>query len=178
MKKCVYLFALSFAYLVIANPAFAHLAEIGGVGSEIEFSDFTGQQFEHPDADPFKGWAFVYVKNTSQVAWGDFHFEIYQYDTSDISNVDFIVDSPFEPVSTQSLSNVIVDNDVVGATLDLEFYNDPVYPGEVATFQLYTDNTTDQGNFGLLIYPSIVPEPATIVLLSLGGAALLRKRRK
>jgi hypothetical protein len=178
MKRGLFILAFSFVYF-ICGSAFGHLLEIGDYNSSTPFElvDWTEQQFEHQDEDPFKGWAFVYVKNTSQTAWGDFHFEIYDYDDADISNVHFIVDSPYQPVSSQTGLSWLVNNDVVGATLDLYFYSDPVLPNEIATFQVYTDNTTDEVNFGLQIHPTEVPEPASLLLFGLGGFALFRKRK-
>jgi hypothetical protein len=136
------------------------------------------QTSEHEDADPFKGWANITVTNTGTEAWGDFHFLLFQV-TNPIDNVDFIVDSPYQPTSSQSGLSWDVDNDVVGATLDLFFYSDPVLPSEVATFRIYTDNTTDQVSFfGMAFYPTPVPEPGTFALLAAGliGLAAFRKR--
>ncbi len=178
VRKFVAILTVFLVY-VMCGSAFGHLAEIGDYNSSTPFEliDWTTQQFEHPDADPFKGWAFVYVKNTSDDPWGDFHFEIYDYDGVDISNVHFIIDSPYQPTSTQTGLSWVVDNDAVGATIDLYFYSDPVLSGEIATFQVYTDNTTDEINFGLQIHPTEVPEPASLLLFGLGGFALLRKRK-
>lgn len=140
------------------------------------FDDFTGQQYTHEDEDPFKGYINVNVTNNTGMDWGDFHFEIVDVGW-DVSLVDFIVTSPYEPTSSQSPLSWIVDNEAVGATLDLEFYCDPVLAGESAWFSVYTDNTVTKNFFGILIYPTVVPEPATIGLLGLGALALLRKRK-
>lgn len=170
-------------FVLAAAPAvFADDAYIGSPGSEVEFVDWTGQGFNHPDQTPYKGWAFVYVKNTSQNPWGDFHFKVFSYDGSDVSQVDFKDASMggFNPTSTQSGTTWTINNNVVGAEMSLYFYGDPVLPGQTAAFQVYTDNTATQVNFGLMIWPSPVPEPSSLAALTgmFGIAGLAWRRRR
>jgi hypothetical protein len=129
----------------------------------------------------YKGLADVTVTNTGDEAWGDFHFEFYDpLGGQDISNLSFFdtAGGGVDPTSTQSGLTWTINNTVVGATIDLFFYSDPVLPSGTANFTVYTDNTTDTLPwFGMQIYATPVPEPATIALLALGGIALMRKRR-
>jgi len=137
-----------------------------------------GQTVTHQDDVPFKGWVHLDVTNTGTEPWGDFHFEFVDVGW-DVSNISFIVDPPYEPNSTQSPLSWAVDNDVVPARLDLFFYTDPVLPSASASFTIYTDNTVDQVPFfGLLFYPTPIPEPASAALLSLGLVTCLRARRR
>ncbi|MCC7146600.1 MAG: PEP-CTERM sorting domain-containing protein [Phycisphaeraceae bacterium] len=147
-------------------------------------TDFAGlgpsvvQQFEHMDGEPFKGYVTVNLTNTGSAAWGDFHFEIFGIPGfPSVANVSFVVDSPYEPTSSQSGLTWAVDNVVVGATLDLFFYSDPVLPGESASFMVYTDNADHVPFFGVAIYPTPIPEPATLALMGLGGLFISRRRR-
>jgi len=160
----------------VAGVASADDAYIGNV-TPVEFADVGSgalQEFVHNDADPWKGFAYVTVKNTSTQDWGDFHFQI-----SGANDVYFIVTTPYEPVSTQTPLTWSVNNPGdAPATLDLYFYNDPVLPGQIATFTIYTDNTANQNAFfGLCMYPTAVPEPAVLVLLGF-GALFVRPMRK
>jgi hypothetical protein len=103
------------------------------------------QTSDHQEAEPFKGWANITVLNTGTEAWGDFHFEIFETSGGSVENVDFIVATPYEPFSpTRPTLTWTVDNNAVGATLDLFFYDNPVEVDEWASFHIYTDNTTDQ----------------------------------
>ena len=174
MMKKLSAFLFCFSLLLFTSSVFAD-----DVNLTFDM-ELTGppKAFDHEEAEPFKGWANITVTNTGTEAWGDFHFEIYEVvGFGTVENVDFIVDIPNQPVSSQSGLTWTVDNVAVGATLDLFFYSDPVLPNETATFNVYTDNTTDQLSFfGLMVHPTPVPEPATIILLSLGG--LLLRRRK
>ena len=155
-------------------------AHDGSIAFDISLDD-TPYLWEHEDFSPFKGFASVTVTNTGTEVWGDFHFGFYDpLGNQDISSLAFFdaAGGGVDPTSSQSGLTWAINNNAVGATLDLYFYSDPVGVGEQATFTVYTDNTTDQLPwFGLMIYPTPVPEPATIALLALGGFALRRKRR-
>lgn len=184
MKSSIVLAAIAMSLVAICvGPALADDAYIGSLTTPVEFGSLTSQGFNHEDGPGWKGWAFVFVKNTSQQAWGDFHFKIFSYDGSDVSAVDFRDASMggFNPISTQTLGSYTIDNNVVGAEMSLYFYGDPVLPGQVAQFQVWTDNTTTMGNFGLMIYPSPVPEPSSLLALSgslLGLAGLAWRKRR
>jgi hypothetical protein len=164
---------------VAASPARAHDAFI-----VTDFSDFTAQEYEHTDAAPFKGVVDVTVTNTGTVAWADFHFEIFEVPGwGSVENVDFVTEiiglDDYRPRKDDALVNFVVDNDAVGATLDLYFAGDLVLPGETVNFKVYTDNTTDSVPlFGLIIYPTPIPEPATMALVGLGALALLAWRKR
>lgn len=174
------------------GPALADDVTIGTTGSPIELNGLSASYgAEHADAAPFKGWAFVTVKNTGNEAWGDFHFKVFAYPggSNDISQVSFLDASMqdslgasgYNPISTQSSTTWTIDNNVVGAELSLYFYSDPVAPGEIATFSVYTDNTASHANFGLMMWPSpAVPEPGSLLALTtglVGLAGFMRKRR-
>ena len=136
--------------------------------------------YEHNDADPFGGWINVSVTNTGTESWGDFHFELFEVPSHpmDISNIDFVVDPPYEPTSSQSPLTWAVDNMAYGATIDLFYYFDEVLPGETAQFSVYTDNQDHVTWFGVAFYPTPVPEPATLALLGLGVVAIASRYRR
>jgi len=186
MKRALSICALSCflaAMSSLATPASAHDGYIN-----LEFDD-TGAvvainsiHVEPANNDPcqHKGWAIFTLKNTSKTkAWGDMHFAI----TGDtVSNVDWVIAAPYQPTYVvggvgRTIDTVVVNNSLPNATLDLYFYNNPLAPGATATFSVYTDNTTDMEEwFGLSVYPTPMPEPATLAMLSLGGLLFIRKR--
>lgn len=136
---------------------------------------WAGEQLGHNDDDPWKGLGTLTVTNTMAESWGDFHFQVIDF----LANVIF-VDNPV----------YVKMKDSVGAAysgytyslngtqqLDFYFYGNPVLPGETVSFQFYTDNTANKHTwFGLLAYPTPVPEPMTLSLLGLGAFALIRKK--
>ncbi len=100
------------------------------------------------------------VRNTGTAPWGDFHFGIFDpMGGQNIANVDFLDASMGgeDPTSSQSGLTWVINNVVVGATIDLYFCTDPVMPGETAVFTVFFVNP-DQVTFpGMLFYPTPVP---------------------
>ena len=173
------------AALVFVAPALADDAPIGSQSNPISFSG-TGigvaQTVDHTDAEPWKGYATFYVYNSSNVAWGDFHVQLVSIGQS-VENVDFVTGGIYNPTSSQGAMTVNINNaPATGATMDL-YYANHVNPGQLAWFTVYTDNTADHVNFGLMFWPTpaAVPEPSSILVVSsglLGLAGLARRRRR
>ena len=174
--RAIFAIVCGCAALLMASTAQAHDAFI--ITSFAD--DMAAQQWEHADATPFKGWVNVTVTNTGSQPWGDFHFQIYDpIGTQDISNVSFLDSTTTPPGPNPTSSQVpftwTIDNVSIGAKMDLYFYSAPVLPTQTATFSVWTDNPDYLSFFGVMLYPTPVPEPASLVLL--GFAALLIRRR-
>lgn len=163
------------ALLLAAVPAtaddFSLTLDFDDVGPAAAYTE------EHQDEEPWAGWLRLTVTNTGTEPWGDFHFQIFEVPGfGAVDNVDWITDPPYEPYSTQSSLTWDVDNASVGATIDLYFYDDPVLPNETAEFHVYNVNPDQLSFFGTSLYPTPLPEPATLALLGLGALALVRRR--
>jgi hypothetical protein len=177
LLACLCLFGL----LAWALPALAD--DVAITTSFDALGEANAQEYQHNDADPFKGWVDLTVTNTGTDPWGDFHFEIFQVPFGDpVGNVDFITTivgpDDYRPTKDGNLVDFAVDNVTVGATLDLFFYDDPVLPTQTVNFKVYTTNPDHVSFFGLMVYPTPVPEPATMLLVGMGGLALLAWKRR
>ncbi|MFW6065197.1 MAG: PEP-CTERM sorting domain-containing protein [Planctomycetota bacterium] len=165
------------AMMLTTGVASAHDTDLGNVyfGGTGEDSAY---EVTHYDEDPWKGWISVSAVNQSDTAWGNFHFKIADVG-EDVSNVLWVIDDPYEPTTSMTLDAGFpqVDNSAYGGELDFELYGDPVAVGNSANFQVYTDNTTDEVDFGVMFYPTPIPEPATLAMLAFGGMAVTLRRR-
>ncbi len=200
MKNFTFVSAFLFCLLlfVLTSNAFADDGEWGDINTPLEvdwYGDFgidDTLELDHEDGgelgDEWMGWATIWVWNAcgEDEDWGDFHLKIKSCFGSDITNVDFsetvapklYIKTGYNWVEVIDL-DWEVDNEVVGATLDLKFYDDPIAVGQWAKIMVYTDNTSlpHAPWFRIGAYPTLVPEPTTIALLGLGAFALLRKRK-
>lgn len=154
--------------------------------------NYQSNAFVHNDQAPFKGVATIEVTNTGTQSWGDFHFQVFSLGTPGWSNpadVFFNISGSYYPTYSNSVGGPIIPLGSVvstpgsgsnGAMLDLYFNSNPVAPGQTAVFTVYTDNTQDQGLFGLIMYPSTVetPVPGAALLLGAGlaGIGVVRRR--
>ena len=136
------------------SATFSNMDEI----TESEIHDDLGL----PNEEAKGSATFTFTNSTSQ-AWGDFHFKI---------NSGTAI---FDPNETPLMDSVAFDSEDYqlsngNQNLDLYFYDNPVAVGDIVTFTIYTDNTEDQGFFGMCFQPSAVPIPSAVWLF---GSALL-----
>ncbi|MBM4104675.1 MAG: PEP-CTERM sorting domain-containing protein [Planctomycetes bacterium] len=174
MKKFV------FAALILLGVAGVSQADDASIAYPVMTLSDVFYWDHNPDLDPFKGFATVTVTNTGTDPWGDFHFQIYNGWGGNATSVLF-KDASLggqDPTSTQAGLTWLIGTTVGGySKLDLYFYNNPVNPGNTASFTVYTDNTSQKLSwFGMMIYPTPVPEPATMLLMGLGGVVFFRRK--
>ena len=123
--------------LVVSNPGWAHDAAYPGNLSILNVYDTV--EYVHADADDgygFKGSFTLTVTNNSSVAWGDFHFQIFQVDTNDYSQVYFTHDMVGFSGPSGSNFDYTISGDGMNPDkiLDFTFYDNTVAVGETATF--------------------------------------------
>jgi hypothetical protein len=167
LKYRLYVFLFVVAVFVMGSCAFAHDGSFYWT-----FNDLNQISEDHheplPDG-PFKGFAFVYVTNSTGIAWTDFHFAINNGPGVTIGS---------SPAPTSSLLNYTWNIGGAQNTLDYYFASNPVAPGSGVTFTFYTDNTANKNAlFGVCGYPT-VPEPTSLLVLSTGLMGLIGLARR
>ncbi len=177
-KSCflsLFVCAISILILGVAVPAQADIEYI-----DLTFTDLNQQIVENYDNDPWKGYISLTVTNNSGVAWGDFHFSLFDFGgySSQVTFVDGTCSwaktgtdcNPTKTPGSLDSWNKSTKN------MDLYYYSNPVYSGETVTFEVYTDNTANQQPFGVGFTPSVVPEPVSSTLFIIGAATMGYRR--
>jgi hypothetical protein len=166
------LFLLVLGIFLLAGPlsAWGHNETIE---DPFEFLDLLQQETPHDDTGlelwESKGSLTLTVTNSTDVAWGDFHFGI--------SSGDAIFD-PNETPTWDHGSGLYWGLSAGNTVLDLTFYLNPVAINDSVTFTVYTDNTSSGGLFGVCFYPTPVPIPSAVWLLGSALIGLIGFRRK
>jgi hypothetical protein len=131
------------------------VGEIAGVGPE------AAVQLVLTDSHGPRDLCTVTVTNSGTLPWGDFHFGVFDPTggSQNISNIDFLDASMggVDPTSTQAGLTWVINDVVVGATIDLFYCSDPVLPGETASFSVFYVNPDHISFPGILLYPTPVP---------------------
>ncbi len=194
MKKFRFFFAflVALTFFSFTQYASAHDGQWGTDDSPLVVDwvgDSSSLDLTHVDADPYKGWATLYLKNICGADWGDFHLKIIGTYLDHVNFCDnWGGDYSYEPqlwikegysyVQDTDLTWTIDNDSIHGATINLFFYGDPIDSGDQAYIKVYTDNTWNKWpSFELSGYATPVPEPATLTLVGLGVVGLLLRAR-
>lgn len=168
--------AMVAAAMIYSAAAYANDAYINATFSKSETGTVSAQSFTHDDLEPFKGSANITVTNDTDEYWNGLHLGIFSVSGSNISKTIFVdgtIDGvSYNPTSSQGGLSWVINNNPAGATMDL-FFTSYVAPGSTATFKVYTDNTTYRQKFGIMVYPTAVPEPSSYIAFFTGIIGLV-----
>lgn len=187
-KKLFTIFVFFLCILSFSSATWADNFKYNDVTDPLALDNYGAEnpvEFSHePDADPYKGYFEITVKNTCDVAWKDFHFGLYQIYPSNPSTVVFDITTTPVASSTHVTNNWSVSLSNDRTMLDI-YFNSDIDIEELVNFQIYTDNTDNHQPFGIYLYPTIdgpppgpVPVPPAFILLGSGVMGLVAYRRK